>query len=200
MTKGVFIVFEGISGTGKETQAIHLAKFLSEQKKKTRIVYHPSPDLKPILVAWRKNRNIGAVSEVYLLLADRSDRVRQEIRPALGRGEWVISLRNYVSALVYQGSSREEQHWIMQEFLRFEPKPTILFYFDIAPGVARDRILARQKKTDEPVGRFESLQELSKRRGIYHRILRNIPHISIHAERPIHKVHKEIISLVRRFL
>jgi dTMP kinase len=196
MMKGKYIVFEGISGTGKETQAKRLMKFLTHQHKIVHVVYHPTPDLKQIIMTWRKERNIDSVTEAYFLLADRSDRVRQVIGPSLQRGEWVVSLRNYVSALVYQGNTRAEQTQIMHEFLRFEPKPDILFYFDIAPTVSRDRVLERHKKTGEPIGQFESQSELTKRLHKYHQILRTIPHVTLNAERTVDQIHKEIISRI----
>ena len=196
MEQGKLIVFEGISGTGKETQAKRLARFLTEQGKKTRIVYHPSPDLKQILTSWRKDRTIDSITEVYLLLADRSDRVRQEIEPALSRGEWVVSLRSYISALVYQGKTPAERRWIAGEFRRFEPESDILFYFDISPNVARERILSRNKKTGEPVGRYESLEELTRRRRNYNEVLRTVPHVTIHAERTVDRIFRDITTYI----
>ena len=125
--QGKLIVFEGISGTGKETQAKLLKKYLTSKGILSQIVYHPTPDLKEVLSLWRKKRAIDHSTEIYLLLADRSDRVRQAIKPALAKGEWVISLRNWMSALVYQATTAEERSWVTQEFARFEPKSDHLF-------------------------------------------------------------------------
>jgi dTMP kinase len=188
--KGKLIVFEGVSGTGKETQAKLLQKFLATQKIKSNIVFHPSPELKEIFSAWRKERSIDALTETYLLLADRSSRVRQQIRPALEKGEWVISLRNYVSALVYQGKTEKDWTWITNEFLRFEPKPDYLFYFDITPGDAMKRILLR----GEPLGKFETPTLLNEKRKNYKKILQAIPHITVDASQSIERIHRGIIS------
>ena len=196
--KGKLIVFEGISGTGKETQAKKLAAYLIGKKQKVNVVYHPSPELKKILSSWKTTRNIHADSEVYLLLADRSDRVQQAIQPSLKQGEWVISLRSSISALVYQGITQKDRMWIAQEFRRFEPEPDVLFYFDISPAVARERILSRNRKTGEPVGRFESLEELTRRRRYYSEVLRAIPHVTIDAERTFDQVFGDITSYIVR--
>ena len=198
MSKGAFIVFEGISGTGKETQAKKLAAYLIGKKQKVRIVYHPSPELKKILSSWKTTRNIHADSEVYLLLADRSDRVQQAIQPFLKRGEWVVSIRSSISALVYQGKTRTDRTWIAQEFRRFEPELDVLFYFDILPEVARERILSRNRKTGEPVGRFESLEELTRRRHNYSEVLRAIPHVTIDAGRTVEQVFGDVTSYIVR--
>jgi len=49
MRHGKLIVFEGVSGTGKETQAKLLQKYLAAHHIRSQIVFHPSPRLKEIL-------------------------------------------------------------------------------------------------------------------------------------------------------
>lgn len=188
MKRGKFIVFEGISGTGKETQAKLLQKYLTAHHIRSQIVFHPSPQLKEILSAWRKERTIDALTETYLLLADRSSRVRQVIVAALEKGEWVISLRNYVSALVYQGKTLRDRTWIQKEFFRFEPEPDFLFYFDITPRDAMKRILLR----GEPLGKFETPALLNEKRKKYKSVLKKIAHITINAGLSINSIHQKI--------
>jgi len=196
MTKGKCIVFEGVSGTGKETQAKLLQEYLKKQGIPAQIVFHPTPDLKKVLSLWRKTRSIDAVTEFYLLLADRHDRVSQVIQPALNRGEWVISLRNYVSALVYQAKSSEEVTWMKEEFFRFEPNPDVLFHFDITPEAALKRIMERHEKTGEAIGKFENPKALEEKRARFLEILRDIPHVVIDASCSIEVIHEKIISSI----
>lgn len=194
MKRGKLIVFEGVSGTGKETQAKLLQKYLAAHHITSRIVFHPSPELKKIISAWRKERAIDAVTEIYLLLADRSSRVRQLIVPALKKGEWVISLRNYVSALVYQAKSDKDRRWITKEFLRFEPKPQCLFYFDIIPKAAMERVMERHTATGEPLGKFETPALLNEKRKNYQNVLQHIPHITIDAGASIDEIHRKVLK------
>jgi len=194
MKKEKLIVFEGISGTGKETQAKLLRDYLSKQKITTQIVYHPTPEMKTILSTWRKLRNIDRLTEVYLLMADRSDRVRQIIQPTLKRGDWVISLRSYLSALVYQGESEKDRDWISDEFAHFEPTPDYLFYFDIDPVHALARIKKRHQETGEALGSFEKRGLLEEKLAAYKKVLQMIPHITIDANLSIETIHSEIIS------
>jgi len=184
MKRGKLIVFEGISGTGKETQAKLLQQFLKKKRIASRIVFHPSPELKLILSSWRKERKISSLTETYLLLADRSSRVEQVIKPALSRGEWIISLRNYVSAYVYQGDGKE--------FLRFEPKPDILFYFDITAEIAMKRVLSRGERR----GKFETRKLLNEKRKTYKKVLKAIPHIPIDASLSIDAIHKIVLKYI----
>ena len=194
MKRGKLIVFEGISGTGKETQAKLLRDYLSKQKITTQIVYHPTPEMKTILSTWRKLRKIDSIPQVYLLLADRADRVRKVILPALNRGDWVISLRSYLSALVYQGRSEKDRDWISREFARFEPQPDYLFYFDIDPVHALSRIKKRHQETGEALGSFEKRGLLEEKLAAYKKVLQMIPHIIIDANLSIETIHSEIIS------
>jgi len=189
---GKLIVFEGVSGTGKETQAKLLQAALKNKGTTARVVFHPSPELKEIFSKWRKDRAIDEVTETYLLLADRSSRVRQVIEPALKQGEWVISLRNYVSALVYQGKTEATRQWIAKEFSRFEPEPDFLFHFDITPKDAMKRILKR----GEQLGKFETPKLLNEKRNTYKNIIRNIPHITIDAGASIDEIHKNVLKYI----
>lgn len=192
--KGKLIVFEGTSGTGKETQAKLLLKYLSDRGIKSQIVYHPSPELKEILSRWRKTRNIDHVSEAYFLLADRANRVEQVINPALGRGEWIISLRNWVSALVYQAKTASDRLHLSKEFASFEPKPDLLFFFDLTPAAALARVMKRHNETGEALGKFETPELLRQKTDAYHSILKRIPHITIDASQSIEKIHHDITS------
>lgn len=190
---GKLIVFEGISGTGKETQAKLLKGYLASKGITSHIVYHPTPDLKEVLSTWRKSRSIDHITELYLLLADRSDRVRQVINPALTRGEWVISLRNSLSALVYQTKTPEERAWATKEFSRFEPKADLLFFFDITPEAAITRIKKRHDETGEAIGKFETPGHLAQKRAAYLSVLKSIKHTRIDAHQSI----KNISTLVK---
>lgn len=191
--KGKLIVFEGISGTGKETQAKLLKEHLEKRGITARIVYHPSPELKDILRQWRKTRSIDHVSEAYFLLADRYNRVQQEIKPALKRGEWVISLRDWISALVYQAKTKSDREYLQKEFARFEPKADRLFFFDITPEGALARIMKRHERTGERLGKFETNELLAQKREAYQSVLKAIPHVTIDARESIESIHTQIV-------
>jgi dTMP kinase len=177
MKKGKLIVFEGVSGTGKETQAKLLQKFLTKKGIPSHIVFHPSPELKSLL-----RRQASPLAEIQLLAKDRAHRVTQDIAPALARGEWVISLRNYVSAMVYQGDTGNVQ--------RIDIQPDYLFYFDISPEIAMERIVSR----GETRGKYEKIILLEQKRKKYMSVLRHIPHVTIDADQSIEHIHTFITS------
>ncbi len=200
MKRGKLIIFEGISGTGKETQAKLLKEYLVKEHIKAQIVYHPSPELKTVLTDWRDTRNIDNINEVYLLLADRYSRVHQIITPALESGIWIIGLRNWISAVVYQGKTESERNWISQEFRKFEPSHDQLFYFDISPIVAYQRVLLRHRKTNEPLGKFETRELLTEKCQKYQQIIKKVPHFTINAELDISTIHGQIVKEIEKIV
>ncbi len=181
--RGSLIVFEGISGTGKETQAKLLKKYLSSKKIKSVIVFHPSPELKPQL-----RRAVSARAQIELLASDRADRVRSIIDPALENGEWVISLRNYVSAMVYQGDEVSVK--------KVDREPDFLFYFDQSPEVSMKRIISR----GEPLGKYETRKLLEEKRKKYLHVLTHIPHETIDATQTIDSIASKIVSEISHLI
>ena len=114
--KGRFIVLEGIDGCGKTTQLEHLVRWLPASGLmpagagvlRTRepggtafglalreLLLHPAADVAP-----------APTAELLLYAADRSQHVETLIRPALERGDWVVSDRFSGSTLAYQGYGR----------------------------------------------------------------------------------------------
>jgi dTMP kinase len=106
MASGKYIVIEGNDGTGKSTQVELLAAWLRDERGIETITTH-EPAGAPIANAIRdviKNGNLERDGETNLLLftAARHE-IWNEIKPELEAGKWVISARNYISTLVYQG-------------------------------------------------------------------------------------------------
>ena len=109
---GTYIVIEGNDGTGKSTQAELLADYCCQQGREVIIVEEPGSDdpgkTTPIASYLRsliKNGTLARDPEINLALfsAARRELWQQKIEPALKRGAVVISARNYVSTLAYQG-------------------------------------------------------------------------------------------------
>ncbi|MFC1646714.1 dTMP kinase [Patescibacteria group bacterium] len=192
MKKGKYIVFEGISGTGKETQAKLLKTYLEKKDIHSNLVYHPSLELKNILSSWRKKRDIDSITEIYLLLADRYDHVRRIINPMLDSGKWVIALRNYISAMIYQANDAKIRIWIKEQFAKFEPVADAILYFSITPETALDRIYSRHKITGEKLGKFETLELLKEKSIAYKNVLNDIEHVEIDAVHNVEKVQDQV--------
>src|ERR1041384_7115126 len=104
---GKFITFEGGEGAGKSTQAASLAKRLEALG--LHVVGSREPGgsagaeaIRHVLLSGAA-KPLGPHAEAILFAAARSDHLRQTIKPALERGQWVISDRFADSTRIYQG-------------------------------------------------------------------------------------------------
>lgn len=109
MNKGFFLVFEGIDGSGKTTQAGLLKSFLSG--KGHRVVLTRDPGGTSLGESLRKlllyePAPVDPEAELFLYAAARAQLAAGIIRPALREGAVVISDRFADSTRAYQGSGR----------------------------------------------------------------------------------------------
>ena len=107
---GGFISFEGIDGSGKSTQARLLADALRQLGRVVTLTREPggSPGAEEIrrLVLEGAPDRWSPETELLLFTAARRDHLEKTIRPALERGEVVITDRFADSSRMYQGISR----------------------------------------------------------------------------------------------
>jgi dTMP kinase len=109
-TKGIFIAFEGGEGSGKSTQSKLLKEWLEEEGEEVLLSREPGgtelgKDLRRILLD-HSTGEISPRAEALLYAADRAHHVFSKIRPALDRGEVVITDRYFDSSIAYQGAGR----------------------------------------------------------------------------------------------
>lgn len=157
VSKGLFLTFEGIDGSGKSTQAKQLARSLTALGKTVVLTREPggSPgaeEIRKLLVEGEPGR-WSPETEILLFYAARRDHMERTIIPALERGEIVISDRFADSTRVYQGAVRSELREtvdaIHARMIGIEPDKT--FVVDMDPEAALSRGLARNSGED----RFE---------------------------------------------
>ena len=107
MSAGKFIALEGGEGVGKSTQAKALADALREHGLDVVITREPGGSdgaerIRELLLSGSEDR-WGPQAEALLFAAARADHVEKTIRPALEKGQWVLSDRFVDSSLAYQG-------------------------------------------------------------------------------------------------
>lgn len=155
---GLFISFEGIDGVGKSTQADLLEKYLVGLGKTVVRTLEPGGtevgvEIRKILLHHRGE--LAPRAEAALFAADRAHHVATKIRPALERGEIVITDRYFDSSVAYQGAGRELSVeevrnlslWAVGGLL-----PDLTVLLDLPADIAR---LRRNKTGTEP-DRLES--------------------------------------------
>src|SRR4029077_2612599 len=107
-----FITFEGVEGCGKSSQVALLADRLRNHGHTVRVTRATGgtsigEKIRHTLKHSKDNSAMTWEAELLLMNASRAQLVREFIRPALARGEIVISDRFYDSTTAYQGHGRQ---------------------------------------------------------------------------------------------
>lgn len=104
----MYIVFEGIVGAGKSTQALRFAEYLEKNGKSVVRVREPgttpiSEDIRTLAQGkiW-EDEDMHPITNAYLYAAARAQTLHTVVTPALRDGKTVISDRSFLSSLAYQ--------------------------------------------------------------------------------------------------
>lgn len=164
MPSGLFIVIEGIDGTGKSTQVKRLGDWFLSQGRE--VVLSREPTAGPWGTKLRESASTGRLSpadELQYFLNDRQQHVEELIRPALEAGKVVILDRYYFSTMAYQGSRGFDPAEIRLKNEAFAPVPDRLLILDLDVDIALERIGARGDTANE----FEKRDSLQRCREIF---------------------------------
>ena len=170
MVKGIFIVMDGMDGSGKSGMTRVLHDYLSKNKRYNVLITREPTDgkygkeVRDIL----KNENdpkINSERMLELFIKDREEHLKNTIIPFLNKSNEhdvniVISDRYYYSTISFQATQGLDMKMLIEinkEFL----KPDIAFIMDINPEIALERIKTRKKE------KFEQLKFMNKLRDKY---------------------------------
>jgi dTMP kinase len=147
MAQGLFITLEGIEGSGKTSQAARLAEQLRAAGRGVMLTHEPGGTrageaIRAIFLDPAVSLNVSA--ELLLVLADRAQHVVEKLKPALERGDIVISDRYADSTTAYQGYGRGFDLKLLGELNRLAsdsivPDLTIVLDCAVETGLARTR-------------------------------------------------------------
>jgi dTMP kinase len=151
-TQGIFIAFEGGEGTGKSTQSKLLAQWLEQEGETVLLSREPGgtelgKDLRKILLG-HETGDISPRAEALLYAADRAHHVYSVIRPALDRGEVVISDRYFDSSAAYQGAGRVLNPTEVARISRWATEslyPTLTILIDLPAEIGLSRLQSRDR-------------------------------------------------------
>lgn len=172
-SRGLFITFEGMDGSGKTTQMHRLAARLRGMGRT--VLETAEPGGPPIAMKIRRilldnaNQELSPVAEILLYFASRAQNVDEWINPALARGEIVLSDRFTDSSLVYQGGGRElgvEAVKALEKIACRGLKPDLTLLVDVDAEAS----LARARARNEAQPHCETLmddQSLDFHRKVY---------------------------------
>ncbi|MFM7061402.1 MAG: dTMP kinase [Actinomycetes bacterium] len=151
---GRFVVLEGADGTGKSTQVARLATWVRSCGGAAIATREPGGTVNGArirAVLLDGSEPLDARAEALLMAADRAEALAEIVRPALARGDWVISDRHVPSSLVYQGVARDlgvEEVARINEWATSGTTPDLVVVLDLTDGLADDRRATRDGGDD----------------------------------------------------
>lgn len=189
----VFIVFEGIEGSGKSTQIKLAEDYLKSEGIAVHTTFEPTKESSEIKERLRSETSIANKAEWFLkaFTEDRRKHFEREIRPKLDRGINVLCDRYDLSTYFYQHIQGISMDRIRKEHDAI-PVPHKYFVYDCLAEVALARVKLRKGKR-ELFDRKDTLEEL---RDAYLKSPRTFPHRDItiiNGSNPQEKVFRETI-------
>jgi len=197
LEKGILVVFEGIDGSGKSTQAEILLKRLREEDFDAVYFREPSKGKwgRKIKKKALHPDSLSPEEELDLFLKDRKENVEKNLKPALQKRRIVILDRYYYSTIAYQGAKGIDEKMIRAMNEEFVVEPDLVFIFDIDPQKGLERIENRKKKDRL----FEREDYLVKVREIF-RNFKGEKFVHIDALKSEEEISKEIEEIVLRLI
>ena len=169
----LFIVFEGIDGSGKSTACRDVAGKLTEVGEPVITLAEPTGGQHGRKIRELLSGPIKPDPDVMLelFIKDREDDAAVNIKPALDNGSIVLMDRYYYSNAAYQGASGLSWKRILKlnESYGF-PKPDKVYFIDVDPEAALERIRLRNEENGSSSDLFEKKQFLEEVRSIYNLI------------------------------
>lgn len=149
----MFITFEGGDGAGKSTAVQSVASALASRGTRAIVTRQPGdgplgPSIRQLLL----QREMPAVCELFLFLADRNQHVERVVRPALERGDVVLCDRYGDSTVAYQGYARGLDVDLLKELNRVatgDLRPDLTLLLDLPPEVGLGRIKSKDRLDQE---------------------------------------------------
>ncbi|MCL1844557.1 MAG: dTMP kinase [Defluviitaleaceae bacterium] len=164
----MFIVIEGLDGSGKSTQVRRLGEFFAARGEDCLITRLPADNEIGKLARAATQGVFSAESEALALLfaADMAQHHFEEVAPALTRGEHVICDRYYYSTMAYQGENDDAITRILayNRYLRSLCRPDAVIFLDIEPSECMRRISA----TRTEISIYETADKLKHLRERFH--------------------------------
>lgn len=183
-----FIVFEGGDGAGSDTQADKLAQVLRSTGQPVWRTNEPTETHTGFTVRKILRGELehpGALKIQQLMVADRK-RHLDEIQQHLASGSVVICVRYLYSTLAY-GMADGIEYKVVWEMNKNFPRPERVFYLDLSPREAMERIVKR----GNPQELFEKEEFLTRVRENFLWLAKLFPEVVIiQAAAPELTIHK----------
>jgi dTMP kinase len=206
--KGLFIVFEGIDGSGTSTQSQLLNNHFLNTGKVCYTTCEPSDGPVGTLIRqafkgrttlskgpnpFFSNGDLFDEQMAYLFAADRHDHLFNDVDgviPLKAKGAIVISTRYYFSSLAYHCNSSTDYEMVKSLNARF-PEPDLVVYFDNKVSESIKRMSNRAFKDE-----YENANKLNIVKSNYDKIFSDYKGelLVVDASLPRQEIHQLIIK------
>jgi dTMP kinase len=200
----MFIVFEGIDGSGTSTQAQLLAKSLEGVGHPAIVTTEPSNGPIGNLIRQGMKRRVLFTDDkekfdhqmAYLFAADRHDHLYNDVDGVfklINEGFFVISTRYYFSSFAYHCENGDDFEFVRNLNNKF-PEPDIVIYLDNPIQVSIKRM---ENRSHQDV--YENEDKLTTVKNNYRKIFSEYGgrFFQVRADLPVYDVHNSIIQYLR---
>lgn len=192
----MYIVFEGIDTAGKSTQVALLQEKLSDA------LITKEPGGTPFGMTIREivlhDEHLDHLTELLLFLADRREHFAKVVKPALQKGQTLISDRSFISGVAYALSNKSlslKELLALNALTLDDQLPEAVVLFDIPKETLIARLEAKEIDGIEKRG-IEYLLSVQKSLIEVTKHL-NLKHIIVDASQRIDTIHKQIINFIK---
>lgn len=197
-----FIVFEGITGSGKKTQIKNLSEKLIQRGKI--ITFISFPNFETDIAKVTRRGTFDPFTLALLYAADRSQ-YQERIKALLDKEEIVISDRYCYSNFAYQSSRGVPLDWLMT-IEKNIIKPNLVFFIDVPIETSIGRV---QQANIEDFTKKELISKLQTEREMQEKIRETYLHLAennpdeetkwfiIDGTKELNEIHQEIWNIVK---
>jgi dTMP kinase len=207
---GRLLVFEGLDGSGKSTQAALLGKWLQAQGYRVFFTEWNSSELVSSTIRRGKKKGLLTPTTFSLLHAtDFADRFERRILPPLRAGYLVVCDRYAYTAFVRDAARGCDPDWVRTVY-SFAPRPDRVFYFRVPVQVTLKRKIASRLKINYyeagmDLGLSDDLHESYERfqtrlKEEYERLVDTDRFTVVDSTRPVESIQAELRENLRPML
>jgi dTMP kinase len=188
---GLFVVLEGIDGSGKTTISKMLVDRLNGLGFKAEYTFEPTDSEIVEVVRGKYSEYRDAYVDALTFALDRLLHLKRKVIPLLRAGFIVVSDRYMYSSVAYQAASGAPIEWVLL-VNKYALKPDVTIYLDVDPETGLRR---KQFKTTR-FPEFEVIDFARRVREVYLELVKRGLMISINAARPIEEVYRDVEAVV----
>lgn len=204
---GKFIVLEGIEGVGKTTNMEFICQYLKQKNIHFVATREPggtplAEQMRDIVLHSKALEPLNSDSELLIMFAARAQHLAQVIKPALAKGQWVISDRFTDASYAYQGGGRQismDRIAILEKWVQGLLQPDKVIILDAPVELALSR--TKKRKNRDRIEQ-ETTEFFTRVRNVYLQRAKQAPdrYTLVNAAEPLKRVQEHLIYILDEIL